>query len=433
MQDISKIFQLHIPESPEIIVFSEYASNRLMYVLDFVFKRVWQKNYVITQDIETFKYSDKIKINYSTRVVENAVNVYPLNLLNVIGIDKNFHPHFEVHHPQCYHRDIFSEVFYFISRYEEWQNNYTKDVHQRFEIEASIFKDKLHQPVVDVSVANFKQYVQKHYPSFEPKLFYQEILTFDLDNILAFKGKGWIRSTAALLKHFLKSEYHLLNERIKTLFQNKPDPLEEVYVFIEQLSQKYPVIFFILCCSDTSFDRAASVHYPQTVRVLNQLKNFAHIGLHPSYYSMNDVGIIQKEKLLLENVIHQKIVASRQHYLRTDITRTPQLLIQSGIQYDFTMGFASARGGFRAGTSFPFYYYDFDAEQITRLLFVPFCVMDGAYFNYSQTSIKDAIESIRNIQQQIQQTGGYFIPLFHEMTLCPLFHPDAEEWRSVFV
>ncbi|GAB4200144.1 MAG: hypothetical protein Fur0023_03130 [Bacteroidia bacterium] len=431
MQDISEIFQLHIPESPEIIVFSEYTSNRLIYVLDFICKRVWQKNYIITQDIETFKHSDKIKINYSDRFIENAVNVYPLNLLNGTGIDKNYHLHFEVLQPQYYHKDIFSEVFYFISRYEEWQNNYTKDTHQRFEINASIFKDQLNQPITDIAIADFKQYIQKHYPSFEPKLFYKEILTFDLDNILAFKGKGWIRSIAALLKHLLKAEYRFLNERIKTLLQNKPDPLEEVYISIEQLSQKYPIIFFILCRSDTSFDRAASVNHPQTMRVLNQLKNFAHIGLHPSYYSMHDIDIIQKEKSSLENVIHQKIVASRQHYLRTDIARTPKLLIQSGIQYDFTMGFASARGGFRAGTAFPFYYYDFDAEQITRLLFVPFCVMDGAYFNYSQTSIKDATESIRYIKKQIQQTGGYFIPLFHEMTLCPLFQIDAEEWRSV--
>jgi len=432
MQDISKIFQLHIPESPEIILFSEHVSNRLMYVLDFIFKRAWKKNYLITQDIEVFKNSDKIKINYSTTAIENVINVYPLNLLNTTGIDKNFHPSFEVNQPPYYHKDIFSEVFYFISRYEEWQNNYTKDTHQRFEINASIFKDQLHQPITDISIAHFKQYVQKHYPSFEPKLFYKEILTFDLDNILAFKGKGWMRSTAALLKHLFRAEYHLLNERIKTLFQSQPDPLEEVYVFIEQLSQKYPIIFFILCRSDTSFDRAASVHHPQTVRILNQLKNFAHIGLHPSYYSMHDIDIIQKEKSSLENVIHQKIVASRQHYLRMDIARTPKLLIQSGIQYDFTTGFASAKGGFRAGTAFPFYYYDFDAEQISHLLFVPFCVMDGAYFNYSQTSIKDATESICYIKKQIQQTGGYFIPLFHEMTLCPLFQPDADAWRSVF-
>ncbi|MCX7727886.1 MAG: hypothetical protein N2203_00280 [Bacteroidia bacterium] len=431
MFSIDSLFHTNISESPEIIIYSEFISPRLKYTLDFIFKTVLQKNYYLTTHISELLHSDKIKINYSKKYFDNVINIFPLHLLQVNAIEKNFNPHFLAHTTTHYYKDIFSEVFYFISRYEEWQNNYTKDTHQRFEKKSSILKDTLHQPVIDISINELKSFIQKYYPSFQTQYIYKEILTFDLDNILAFKGKHFFRTIAALLKHIVKKESILLHERIQTLFHQKNDPLEEVYNFIQELSKHYPIIFFILCRSDTSFDRAAHLSHSDTQKTINKLKNFAHIGLHPSYYSLNKLEIIQKEKQLLEQTIKEKIIASRQHYLRTDITITPKLLIQAGIQYDFTMGFASDKG-FRAGTSYPFYYYDFENEKVENLLFIPFSVMDGAYLNYQATSSEIAIEHIKQIKHIIQKNGGYYIPLFHEMTLCPLFNPSAYLWKSLF-
>ena len=53
--------------------------------------------------------------------------------------------------------DIFSSVFYFISRYEEWQD-FEKEKHGRFDLQQSIlFKDQQHlKPVLNIWIEEFK-------------------------------------------------------------------------------------------------------------------------------------------------------------------------------------------------------------------------------------------------------------------------------------
>lgn len=424
---LTQLFHHPLPDSPEIIVYSTFSNPRLHYVLDFIIKQVWQKNYILTTDLQVFQQSDKIKINYTKNYCRDAINVFPLPILQSKGIDKHFQPSFEVTPTGFYTEDIFSKVFYHLSRYEEWQKNFLPDKHQRFEAPASAPLQYL--PFIDISIHSFKEYIQSHYTFFETPYSYKEIYTFDLDNILAFKGKPLYRNIGAFLKHLIQQDYHLLKERWKVLLHKQQDPFEEVYAFIHTLSKKYPIIFFILCRSNTSYDRAASLHHPHTVKVLEYLRSFAHIALHPSYYSMHNESKIQTEKKQLETILKNPITASRQHYLRMDISDTPKYLIRQGIQFDFTMGFAS-RAGFRAGTSYPFCYYDFDTETITPLQFVPFSAMDGAYFNYQQLSAEAFKDELCTIRKQIQKIGGYFIPLFHEITLSPLFHTDALLWRK---
>ena len=429
MYSLNPLFYINIPDNPEVIVYSEIKSNRLLYALNFVFHRIAQKKYVLTNDIVSFQQSDKVKINYSENVMQGCINIFPLSLIKSKGIDKMYSPNFSVQKEDFYFEDIFSKVFYFLSRYEEVQGNFLPDKHQRFEMNVINHKEIYSSPIVDIAVRQFFQYIQRYYIAFQIPYFYKVIYTFDLDNILAFKGKPIWRSAGAILKHLSKKEWSLLKKRVNVLFNNAQDPLEEVYNFIKILSQKHPVLFFVLCRSNTAYDRAASIDDEDTKRILNHLKDFAHIGLHPSYYSFNNEELIMKEKSVLEKVIQQKIVASRQHYLRMDIRTTPKLLVNQGFEYDFTMGFASV-AGWRAGTSYPFYYYDFDTESTTSLLFVPFVFMDGAYFNYQQISIDKALNQIQSIEKQVRDTGGYFIPLFHEMTLSSLFFSKmAEEWR----
>ncbi len=379
--------------------------------------------------MDEFILSDKLKINYSENYIENCINVYPTPLITNY-LKTSFIPNFQITQNTFYEEDIFAKVFFFLSRYEEWFFQYQPDIHQRFEIHCSVFRAQLKTPVVDESIHRFKQYILQLYPQFQTPHFFQTIYTFDLDNILAFKGKSLFRTTGAFLKHLFKREFTFINERTQTLLSKKDDPFIEVYQFMEKLSQKHPVIFFILCESNTQFDRATNLQHSHTIATLKYLQSFAHIGLHPSYDTFSDETKLLNEKNKLEKILENRIIASRQHYLRMKISTTPKLLIKSGIQYDFSMGFAS-QAAYRAGTSYPFYFYDFETETTSNLLFIPFQVMDGAYFNYQKMSMEDSIQDLQNIYTTVQKLGGYFIPLFHEITLSPLFNRDALKWQSV--
>jgi hypothetical protein len=86
------------------------------------------------------------------------------------------------------------------------------------------------------------------------------------------------------------------------------------------------------------------------------------------------------------------------------------------------MGYASAPG-FRAGTSYPFHYFDFSKEQAADLLFLPFCAMDGAYYVYTNKNPEDAFNSLFSLAKEIKNTGGFFVTVFHERSFSNHLYP----------
>ena len=176
------------------------------------------------------------------------------------------------------------------------------------------------------------------------------------------------------------------------------------------------MVYFFLFKTGTTYDRTlnpASKAYHSVFKIMQ--KNSAFFGLHPSYNSAYKPELLEDEVKQLSRSSGKKITLSRQHYLRFNIRTTPALLIKQGIEIDFSMGFASCPG-FRAGTSHPFYYYDFDREGQGALLFMPFCAMDGAFVVYDQKNQEDTLAVLINLANEIKKNGGYFTTVYHERT-----------------
>jgi hypothetical protein len=113
-------------------------------------------------------------------------------------------------------------------------------------------------------------------------------------------------------------------------------------------------------------------------------------------------------------------------FLRLKIKTTPQQLLSYGIKADFSIGFASG-AGYRAGTFTPFNYYDLEKEKASELLMVPFAVMDGVYFIYSQTQISEAKKQILQLAEEARAMNGIFISVFHERTFDEALYPGFGE------
>lgn len=86
------------------------------------------------------------------------------------------------------------------------------------------------------------------------------------------------------------------------------------------------------------------------------------------------------------------------------------------------MGFAST-AGFRAGTSHPFFYYDFNEEAGGSLLMVPFCAMDGAYTVYGKTGPGQAQQELLELARETARVNGFFISVFHERSFSDHLYP----------
>ncbi len=422
-----------------IIVFSEKLSARINYVCEFIFEHVLKIKCVLTSDINEFEASSFFRINYSDRQLNNSLQILPQAILFEKGVSEN-KPEGKIRNNLIYfycdkeskdfHFDIFSSVFYFISRYEEWQH-FEKDLHERFELTESIlFKNKFHlKPVVEIWIEELKlAIVNLNHDIIFPKKEFKTIATIDVDNLYAYKSKGLIRTIGAGFKDLLRFDFTNLNRRIAVVAKNAVDPFD-IYESFSRfcLEKKVDLIYFFLFKTGNEFDRTVNPESDSFTKVFETIKkNKAFIGLHPSYYSFNNVKVLMDEVSNFSEKLNSKVKLSRQHYLRYNIKVTPNLLLNSNILADFSMGFASG-AGFRAGTSEPFYYYDLSAEEKTELLMVPFCAMDGAYFVYNKITSEEAYASLLKIREEIKKVNGLFITVFHERTFAQHLYPGFGE------
>ncbi|MCC6369903.1 MAG: hypothetical protein IT236_02735 [Bacteroidia bacterium] len=430
-QGISDLFNNNPAASaPRFLVFAPQSSERLHFVCRFIFNRVLNCHCTITEQLTDLNTPGVFVINYSNQALPNTFQLWPEGLLQetsireqkpALTVVQNRPYLFEHSHNQSpLPFDVFSAVFYFISRYEEWQS-YQADAHGRFEAAASLaFQHQLHErPLVDEWIMALAQSLQSVYPNinFPPKTF-QVLSTIDVDNLFAFKHKSLWRSIGASLRDAGKFNFKNMVLRAKVLSGAHADPFD-IYqatsAFCQQ--QHIPLIYFFLYRSGTKFDRTVETNSLAFKSVFEVLKsNQAFFGLHPSYNSAYQSGLLEEEYKKSCGASQSNIIASRQHYLRYNIRQLPQRLIGLGIRYDFTMGWASVPG-FRAGTAYPFYHYHFDSEKTLDLLHVPFCAMDGAYLNYQHQSAETAYHSMLGLAEKIKITGGYFVTVFHESTI----------------
>lgn len=414
---------------PGILVYCEKPGPRLYYTFDFIFKRVLKCHYQLTDNETEYKTHEGVRINYSNREFP-GYKIVPDGLLNETHL-RSGHPEAIHKNGQIYffgapdsvtdlHFDVFAAVFYFISRYEEWQE-YRADVHGRFEAGASLlYKHDAHlKPVVDQWIWEFASALKKQQPELEAgKPMFEYLSTIDIDNLYAYKAKSFLRVCGASARDLIKFNIKHFFERFQVLSGLKKDPFDiydDIPAFARE--QNYELLFFFLYRNGTPNDRTVKPGSLAFKEVFERLRaQGANIGLHPSYDSAFEETLLTREYELICNTAGHKINFTRNHFLRYNIRRTPHALMQLGVKADFTMGFAS-QPGFRAGTAHPFHYFDLVKNEAHHLLFVPFCAMDGAFINYNKTAPERIMKTLTDLAAEVKKTGGFYVTVFHESTI----------------
>lgn len=439
LQPYSSLFESRLNgESTSCIIYTESINSRLSYVCEFIFNFSLGIHFELTDSRSHFEQSSKFKINYSNQSLLIGFQIGASTLMFEKGVHqkkpeayfKNDRLYFYKTNlekvDQAIHFDLFASVFYFISRYEEWQV-FEPDQHGRFGIKNSLlYQHQFHlQPLVDLWIKEFKELWKLNEPTIQlPEFKAKLISTIDVDNLYAFKAKGIFRTIGAICRDVVKLNSTSIAKRTKVLLTKEKDPFdiyEEVSTFCE--SNQIPLVYFFLYKTGTTYDRTVQPNSKAFLKVFEKLKKSkVLIGLHPSYYSILDAKALAAEFDDISNSLGQKIELSRQHYLRFDMRSTPQQLMRQGVLADFTMGYSNSPG-FRAGTSLPFKYYDLESEEATPLWLVPFCFMDGAYSIHHKISVDEALSNILKMAESIRQTGGVFISVFHERSFYDHLYP----------
>lgn len=401
-----------------VAVLAPKSSSRLSYTLEQVLKRWLGLTYTVYYQANEIP-ADMPVINYGLEAQGPSERLYlPCNgLLFEEGIKPMKLESWPQGQP-LHSNDPLAAIFFALSRYEEYQV-FGADQHGRFS--ASNTKCPFRYPYIDQLVEEIRQKINQQWgwqlapPPFEVEL------QFDIDNAFAFRGKGLKRSFLSLARDLLRRDSERLGKRLRTWQHPQADP-NDVYQQIRQVASDFglrPRLFFLLG-NYGPYDKNLSHRSPLLQQTIQQVAQWADIGLHPSYASNHQPQKIAEEKARLEAITGQNIGHSRQHYLMLRFPETYQNLLQAGIEADHSLGFADAPG-FRAGTSRPFRWYDLSREQETPLTLYPFSVMDTPLYGAQGWSPKYALQEIEDRQiSKLRQLGGRLALLFHNETLSQM-------------
>ena len=410
-----------------ILIYSQHKSTRLNYIFDFVFKAKYQ-NYLITQCIDEFKASSETKINYSSLDLNADLTIIPEGLLFEKTIRDSINVTFNASDENWRindENDPLSIIFFFLTCYEEYYIK-ERDEHERFSAKNSSLSknNRLHKPNADLIVMQIWDHLKLDYIPIQKK--YKSIITFDIDSAWAIKNKSRVRSIGSDIKSFLKRESTSSRRAIRS--GSKADPFD-TFDTITEVSKKSEVICFFLLGNWGSLDKNINWKNEHFRYLINDLATKLTIGIHPSYKSYLSPNLIKKELERLNKITNLENTRSRQHFLKLELPKSYEILEEIGIKEDYSMGFADAYG-FRAGTSFPFRFFNLSKGTISNLTVYPISYMDGTLNQYLKLSIEDSAKVVKKLKSEIKNTGGIFIPLWHNETINN--EGSWRGWMSVF-
>jgi len=410
-----------------LLIYSPSISSRIEYIFDTVFYYEYGINYNVTSDLKKFLNHKGEKINYSDERFGDEFYIKASSLLFEDFIEKKNVPISKKNDTIMLFPngqscdigfDIFSSVFYMLSRYEEYLP-FTPDQYGRYKAQDSLaYKNNfLQKPVVDQWLKILKEILQQKFPFLVFKTTnFKSITTYDVDVAYKFKGRNFIRNTGSMVKDLLKFNFKNIVSRYKTLANKIEDPWD-TYNYLKKIITQNNLcsVFFFLMGNSSQNDRNLSYKNNVTNKLINEIKTFSNIGIHPSFKSSILIKKITEEKQRLENISKKKITKSRQHFLKFILPETYNALAAAGIEEDYSMGFPY-QPGFRAGTSKPFYFYDLNNEKATSLKIFPMTLMDSSFIN-SKLSQSEIINAISSLIKEIKTVDGTFISVWHNHTV----------------
>jgi peptidoglycan/xylan/chitin deacetylase (PgdA/CDA1 family) len=318
-------------------------------------------------------------------------------------------------------------------------NNYPKDFNSERIVPDFAFNilnknSILYKPILDV-----EQLVQ--WPN---KKKFAVCLTHDVDNVTKYSIKQSYRGRLQDIRQTktLTSIGRNLGgftfDFLKKL-NNKKDPLHnfEKWLNIESKFNAKSTFFFW-----PGFNNISKHHISDCTYNLNDIVIFDkqkctvsemivdidkrgwEIGLHPSWYSYNNLDEMKRQKNSLELILKKEVVSVRQHQLHHDLRITPEIHTKAGFLYDSTLGF-NDNIGFRFGTSFPWRM----SINNSNIIEIPLIAQDGALLSTVKGLRLDedtAFEYLKMIINEIEKVGG--VATF-------VWHPDVliDTWWNLYL
>ena len=423
-----------------IVIYSNNLSPRLNYTVRYIFNDLIPTTFQLTDDPNLAIRFNGPVINYSDNNEIPGLHILPHGLLfseKLVDFVPQVNKSGEI--PLLFPMstgsqreltfDIFSAVFWMISRYEEYFPKGKTDIHGRFRAEASLAfqHDFLQYPVVDLWAKILIDAIASRWPDWEkPTRRFRYISTIDVDNAYAILHKSMLRKVTASFRSVMNPQKNRpISIRKQVLKGKQPDPYD-TYAELEKLHTTFNVetVFFFLLGDYGKFDKNLSFRNVNYRALIRNTSKKVPVGIHPSYKASGSLKKLQTEISRLGKIIGEPPFQSRFHYLRLSFPLSYQWLIETGIKEDYTLTYHS-HPGFRAGTCTPFRFYNLNSESETNLKIFPTTVMEVSLQQYQNHTPEQAAKTIDRLLMEVKKVNGTFVSLFHNESLS-----DSDQWKG---
>ena len=413
----------------KMLVLVPKVTGRVMYVFDLMLKQLLGIEFDLTVDAEQFKAYEGPKLHYGPQHLADEPFVKSVDLLferhiheqtfRTVAFEGTVAPYAVYGQGNLLPFDVFAASFFLVSRYEEYLSQ-VRDQFGRFRAESSwMFENgMLQKPLVNNWTLALGNKMKSIYPDLTIRQTkFAFVPTYDVDAAWAYHCKGPYRTIGGFLKDLTSGNRDQIRERHQVLRGKRKDPFDSFdFQFELQKEFKLKPIYFILCGDYDTYDKNIPIRKPDFQALIKRLGDYADVGIHPSFASYLDIAKLKKEIDSLSEVLHRPLTKSRQHFLRMNLPRSYQKLIELDITDDYTMGFAS-QAGFRAGIADTFLFYDLENDMVTNLRVHPFALMDGTMRDYLNLDLEASLNLAKQLIDEVKAVGGTFIYLTHNETL----------------
>ena len=421
-----------------LLIYTHKITPRFSFVMKQIFERILGINVQFTAKVEDFIKHSGAKITYTKLPLQNEFFVRSNDLLFEQGInDIQIKVHdwdgvpcfFNAGERSTIPFDIFSASFYLLSRYEEYLPH-VKDIHDRFPpLESLAYKNNFLQlPVVDIWANKLLIKLKERFPdlkSRDNKYTYNSII--DVTTSHCYAHRGIVRSFAGFILDITSLKFKRVLQRIAVWFDPEKDPYNN-FSWLIDCHKKYNItsLFFFQFAEYSTFDKNVSTNNNRFQFLIKSISDYSIVSLCASYSSFHNTDLLKKEKKSLSNVINRPINYSRLRYNRVDIPLTYRNLVEAEFTDDYTMGYTHEMG-FRASTSFPFYFYDINLEVQQPIKIHPFAVHDYALSKLK--SIEEINAKLDFVYGQIKNVNGKFNTVFSNELLG---EQGVVDWKQLY-
>lgn len=337
----------------------------------------------------------------------------------------------------CLHFDLFGEIFFLLSRYEEAVIQ-DRDEYDRFPATASAMgrSNLLDRPIVNEHIELLWAIINRLDPALTRREHqFQVCPSHDIDH----PAKRW-----RPLSHTIKSTFEELAAgrlvvatrpvRNQLIYSTqclskswRNDPFDTISWLMDRSEENgiKSAFNYIPIQTDPDRDRGMPLDHPHVQDQWNRIHTRGHeIGIHPGFETFQHPETFAKSvsefrKQISETGVTQNRLGGRQHYLRWETPGTARLWETNGLDYDSTLGFAD-RAGFRCGICHEFPMYDLAQRKPLRLRQLPLIAMEASVISNTYMDLgmtEQGFDKFVELKNQCRRYSGSFTLLWHNNLL----------------